>query len=199
MASWNLKGFYAEACTCEGACPCVYTEKPTGGTCTGLVGWHIDEGEDGGVRLEDLNVALALHSPGRMTDGNWRVALYLDDRADDQQRAALQRIFSGAAGGHPANLSPLIGEVTEVAPARIRFEQSEGGCRLDVGSVAEADMQAIEGLDGGKASISGHPLAVAPGFPATVAKSSTFKLQAGDIRCDVTGRTAFYSPFAYEG
>lgn len=199
MTSWNLKGLYAEACTCEGACPCIYTEPPTGGTCTGLVGWRIEEGRDGDVALGDLNVALALHSPGRMTDGGWRVALYLDDRADAAQRASLQRIFSGAAGGHPANLTPLIGEVTGVAPARIRFEGSDGRYQLHVGSVAEAEFAAIEGVGGERVTVSGHPLAVAPGFPATVAKSSKLKLQAGDIRCDVGGRTAFYSSFAYEG
>jgi len=199
MTSWNLKGMYAEACTCEGACPCIYTEAPTGGTCIGLVGWRIEEGHDGDVRLGDLNVALALHSPGRMTDGGWRVALYLDDRADEAQRASLQRIFSGAAGGHPANLTPLIGEVTGVAPASIRFEGSDGRYQLHVGSVAEAEFAAIEGAGGERVTVTGHPLAVAPGFPATVAKSSKLKLQAGDICCDVGGRTAFYSSFAYEG
>lgn len=199
MTNWIMKGIYAEACTCEGACPCVYTEAPTAETCTGLVGWHIEEGTDGDVRLDDLNVALALFAPGRMTDGGWRVALYLDDRADEAQRTSLERIFSGSAGGHPANLSPLIGEVTEVAPARIRFEGSNGRYALHVGSVAEAEFAAIEGQGGGSVTISGHPLAVAPGFPATVAKSDRLKIDAGDISCDVAGRTACYSPFAYEG
>ena len=65
--------------------------------------------------------------------------------------------------------------------------------------MAEAEFAAIEGVGGERVTVSGHPLAVAPGFPTTVAKSSKLKLQAGDISCDVGGRTAFYSPFAYEG
>jgi hypothetical protein len=30
-----------------------------------------------------------------MSDGNWKVAVYLDDRADDVQAASLTRIFGG--------------------------------------------------------------------------------------------------------
>lgn len=198
--TWTMKGIYAEACTCEGACPCIYLQAPTEGTCIGLVGWHIEEGADGDVRLDDLNVALALYSPGNMAEGNWQVALYLDDQASAAQRESLQRIFSGSAGGHLANLSPLIGEVTGVSSAPIAFTGSNGRYKLQVGSVADAEFAAIEGQDGKTVTVSGHPLAVAPGFPATVARSDRLQLHAGDnIRCDVGGRTAFYSAFAYEG
>ena len=197
--AWNVKGIYAEACTCEGACPCIYLEPPTEGTCTALVGWRIEEGRDGDVDLTGLNVALALHSPGRMVEGGWRVVLYLDERADEPQRAALQRIFSGSAGGHLANLAPLIGEVAGVSAAPIRFDGSDGHYSIQVGDVADTGFSAIEGLGGGRVTVSGHPLAVAPGFPATVARSRHLKLQGNGIDCDVGGRTAFYSPFAYEG
>lgn len=197
--SWTMNGVYAEACTCEGACPCIYLQSPTNGDCTGLVGWHIERGKDGDVRLDNLNVALALYSPGDMSDGNWRVALYLDDQASNAQRESLQRIFSGAAGGHLANLSPFIGEVTGVSSAPISFAGTDGRYRLQVGTVAETEFAAIEGQGGGPVTVTGHPLAVAPGFPLTVATSSRLKVQDGSIRCDVGGRTAFYSPFAYEG
>jgi hypothetical protein len=33
---------------------------------------------------------------GPMSEGNWSVAVYVDERADEQQRAALEQIFTGA-------------------------------------------------------------------------------------------------------
>ncbi|HEY0838025.1 MAG TPA: DUF1326 domain-containing protein [Azospirillum sp.] len=197
--TWSVKGTYAEACTCKGACPCIYLQPPTEGDCAALVGWRIEEGRDGDTELSGLNVALALHSPGPMPEGDWRVALYLDERADEAQRASLTRIFSGSAGGHLANLAPLIGEVTGIDTVPIRFEGGDGHYEITIGSVGETTFSAIEGQNGGPVTVSGHPLAVAPGFPATVARSERLKLRTPAIGADTGGRTAFYSPFAYEG
>src|SRR5437867_9735971 len=55
-----------------------------------------------------LNVALAIHTPGPMAEGNWAVAAYIDQRADDKQTEALGAIFTGAAGGPMAAFAPLI-------------------------------------------------------------------------------------------
>jgi Protein of unknown function (DUF1326) len=69
---------------------------------------------------------MAVHSPKRMTDGGWKVALYLDDRASAEQSEALGAGFSGGAGGYLAGLGPLIGEVAGVEPATITFEKAGG-------------------------------------------------------------------------
>ncbi len=73
------------------------------------------------VRL-GLRVALGVHSPKQMTDVGWRVELFVDERANLDQAKALAAIFSGAAGGHLANVVPLIGEVAGVRSAPIIFE-----------------------------------------------------------------------------
>lgn len=83
--TWTVNGTYLEACNCEAACPCVFFSPPTEGNCTVLLGWHIDSGKQGDTVLDGLNVAMLVHSPGHMKDGNWQVALYLDDRADAAQ------------------------------------------------------------------------------------------------------------------
>ncbi len=75
--------------------------------------FHIDQGSYGDVALDELNVVLAAHAPGPMADGNWAVAAYIDERADDQQTAALGAIFTGAEGGPMAAFAPLVG-----SPAR---------------------------------------------------------------------------------
>ena len=46
-----------------------------------------------------------------MLEVKWKVALYVDERANQDQRDALTQIFSGQASGHLASVAPLIGEV----------------------------------------------------------------------------------------
>lgn len=196
---WSVKGEYLESCTCKGACPCIYLGSPTEESCTALVGWHIDEGHYGDVALNNLNVAVALHSPGHMAEGKWKVVLYLDQAADSRQNEALGTIFGGSAGGHPAVLASFIAEVLAVEQVPIRFETGLGRRRFAVGDTAEADVQAIEGQDGASVTIRNHPLAVAPGEALTVAKSRSLRHEAHGLALALSERTAFYSPFAYAG
>ena len=143
---WSLTGTYFEACNCEAACQCVFLSPPDAGECTILVGWHIDSGTMGDVSLDGLNVALAIDSPGPMTQAQWNVALYLDERSSQAQQDALTQIFAGQAGGHFAVLGGHIGEVLGVTRATIYY-QAEGKRRsLRIPDIAEVE---IEGLKGG--------------------------------------------------
>jgi hypothetical protein len=93
MEQWTAAGNYFETCNCETACPCVFLSPPTTGKCTVLIAWYIDAGRFGAIPLDGLNVALAVDSPGPMTQVKWSAALYLDSRATPEQRDALMRIF----------------------------------------------------------------------------------------------------------
>ena len=70
--------------------------------------FHIESGRYGDVALDGLNVLVILHAPGVMAEGNWSVATYIDQRADDKQTEALGAIFTGAAGGPMAAFAPLV-------------------------------------------------------------------------------------------
>lgn len=196
--AWTVQGTYIEACNCEVACPCIFLSPPTDGECMVVVGWHIDKGQHGNTRLDGLNAALIAYAPGNMKDGEWKVALYLDERGDSRQRAALQGIFSGADGGHIAKLSALIGQVLGVRPARITFEEvSDARFRFEVDGAASTEMQPIEGQGGGTVEIFGHPLAVSEGQPVIVSRASHLRINDHAIRCDIAGRNGFFAPFAY--
>jgi hypothetical protein len=195
---WKVTGTYFEACNCEAACPCVFLNAPTPGECTVLVAWHIAQGGFGGTKLDNLNVALAIHSPGHMLKTKWQVALYLDQRATPPQADALGKIFSGQAGGHPANLAPMIGQVLGVKSAAIEY-QAEGKRRsLRIGDIASAEIEAAAGADGGETTIHNHPMCVAPGFPAVVARSKRATFHDFGLNLEVSEKNAFYSPFAYQ-
>lgn len=196
---WKLDGNYMEACTCEAACPCTMLNDPTEGTCTAVVAWHIDQGHFNGMSLDGFNVVVALHTPGNMADGDWKAAVYLDDRADSDQQDALGTIFGGQAGGHPAHLAELISDVRGVKSVSLTFETDGKRGRIRVGEVGGAEAESVEGQDGKAPTIENHPLAVAPGYPAVVAKTSRAHFNDFGIRFDVSGRNALLSPFSYTG
>jgi len=197
MSIWNIKGTYVEACNCETVCPCIFFSPPTDGSCTVMLGWHIDEGEFDGASLGGLNVALLVHSPGNMKDGNWKVALYVDERANEAQNLALMGIFSGQAGGHIANLGPLIGEVLGARSAAISLDTSSGNFSFSVDGLGSAEALAIEGQGGGAVTVAGHPLAISPGETAIVGRASKLEIDDHGFTLDMKDKAALSAPFSY--
>jgi len=199
MSQWNLKGTYMETCNCEAACPCVFLSDPTQGECTVVLGWHIEQGADGEVSLDGLNVAMAVHSPGNMAQVKWKAALYIDEKSSEKQHASLMKIFGGQAGGHPGALASHVGEILGASTAKIDFNQAGKSLSLKIGDVASAEIEQMDGAGGNPITISDHPLAIAPGYPATLAKSKSMSYTDHGLSWSEAGRTAFFSPFAYQG
>ncbi len=197
--NWNLKGSYFEACNCEAACPCLFLSAPTDGECTALVAWHVDQGSFGDVKLDGMNVALAVHSPGHMAEVKWKVALYLDDKANEAQRDALTQIFAGKAGGHPAMLATHIGEVIGVTNAPMTFKANGKQRSLQMGKIAEATIESIDGQGGAEVTISNHPLCIAPGQTGAVSRSSEVRYEDHGLSWKFSKKSGFQSQFAYQG
>ena len=194
---WKLKGTYFETCNCDAACPCVFLSPPTRDDCTVLVAWHIAQGHYDKVDLDGLNVALAVYAPGTMVETRWTAAAYLDDKASAEQDAALHAIFGGKAGGHPAVLTSFIGEMLGARSVPMHFHSEGRRTSLSIPGIAEAAIDLLEGQGGVPVTISGHPLAIAPGEAAQVGRSRHFRLADYNWRWELSGRTAFVSPFTY--
>jgi Protein of unknown function (DUF1326) len=71
---------------------------------------HIERGSYDGTALDGLNVAVVAHTPGLMAEGNWTVAAYIDERANDQQTTALGAIFTGAVAVFAHLIANNLGE-----------------------------------------------------------------------------------------
>lgn len=194
---WKLTGTYFETCNCETACPCVFLSAPTGGECTVLIGWHIDNGHFGDVSLDGLNVALAVHSPGHMAQVKWNAAVYLDGKANEAQKDALLKIFSGQVGGHPALLASHVGNILGVKSVPIDYQAQGKRRSLRLGDVAEAEIEAIDGQGGAEVTVTNHPLCIAPGYSAVTAKSKRLTLNDHGLNWNISEKNGFYSPFSY--
>src|SRR3954471_17105744 len=130
--AWNLTGSYVETCSCELMCPC-NTSLDHGATydfCRVSLVFNVRAGDVEGTDIAGRKVALIADTPKVMTDGNWRVGVYVDDGASDEQFDKLVKVFGGQLGGPMAGLAPLIGEMLGVERASI--EVQDDGLRHSV-------------------------------------------------------------------
>src|SRR4051794_93380 len=195
---FSVKGDYFETCSCDVSCPCIWLGPATQDACDVLLAWHVTDGDKDGVDLSGLNAVMAVHTPKQMTDGNWRVALYLDDRATAEQSEAMGAVFSGGAGGHLAALAPLIGEVAGVAPASITFDRDGRNLRASVGDVLSMEAEELVGSDEtGPAVITNPPMTAVP-QPLRQARAGDVRYQ-GHWNAEFSGTNSFVTDFAYEG
>ena len=92
---WEIEGRAFGNCNCSYGCPCQFNALPTDGTCRAAVGYQIDEGHFGDVKLDGLRAAGLYTWPGAVHEGNGTMQLIVDDSASDAQREALLTIMQG--------------------------------------------------------------------------------------------------------
>jgi len=109
--SYTLEGTILEVCNCDVLCPCWIGEDPDNGTCDAVVAWHIDRGEIDGVDVSNRTIALLGFVPGNILAGNWKAAVFVDDKASDAQMQALGDVWTGKKGGPVADVAGLVGEI----------------------------------------------------------------------------------------
>jgi hypothetical protein len=119
--SWSLRGSYVETCSCELLCPCSlsFDKGATYDYCRITLVFNIHEGEIEGTDVAGLKVAAIADTPKVMTEGNWRLGVFVDENASDDQADKLVKVFTGQLGGPMAGLAPLVGEVLGVEKAAI--------------------------------------------------------------------------------
>jgi hypothetical protein len=138
--SWHIRGTYFESCNCDAICPCRRVDgtaigRSTHGVCMGVLSWLIEDGGADGVDLSHLPVALACRYSDDEPGSPWTWALYLDETATDEQRTALEGIFTGRAGGDALRHFPWAWKASElvaVRPVAIDVEHTRRRQRLRI-------------------------------------------------------------------
>ena len=213
---WRLEGDYFDGCNCKSICPCIFALDPTEGHCKGVAAWHIEKGHstsetnngnnsnknnNNSINLANLNVILAVHAPGHMFTGpKWKISLYLDEKANNGQKDALTKIFTGQAGGEFfAEILPLIGEILGIKSVPIEFN-IEGKKRRKIKIPYIVEME-IEGLTGSDPNVESKVINPAfsntPGYDPIIARSVRHTYKDHGLEWDNSGRNAFYSRFTY--
>jgi hypothetical protein len=197
--SWKVEGSYFESCSCEVVCPCT-ASMALGADydrCAVTLVFHIKRGEVEGVDVSGLTVAAVADSPKVMTDGNWRLGVFIDGAASDEQAEKLGGVFSGALGGPMEALGPLVGENLGVERAPI--EVHEDGLRhsVKIGDAVDIEIEDVVpfGVESGEpAKITGifHPA----GAELNIARATRANVDAFGIKYE--GKSGFSrSQFAW--
>jgi hypothetical protein len=182
--SWNLSGDYVETCSCELMCPCnmSFDHGATYDFCRVTLVFAVRQGLVDDTDIAGRKVALIADTPKVMTDGNWRVGVFIDDQATDAQFDKLVQVFSGQLGGPMAALAPLIGEMLGVERAAIEVDDDGLRHRVRVGSAIDFEIEDIVpfGVETGEpVRFSGmfHPV----GSDLTMAEAKRSKINAFGI------------------
>jgi hypothetical protein len=199
--AWSIEGEYMENCSCEVLCPCI-TWSMAGPAdyerCQVPLAIHIDKGEKDGVSLDGLNAVLVLDTPQVMGEGGWRAAVYLDERADEHQQAAVGEILSGSAGGPPEMLSGLIGEQLGVRVVPINYTSDDNRKRVEVPGIMEFEIEPVRNPETGEViSVTNtiHPM----GGELPIARSVKGHFDDFGLTFDNTGKNGHFRQFSWSG
>jgi hypothetical protein len=190
--SWKVSGSYFETCSCNVVCPCT-ASLAFGSTldyCKVTLVFRVRNGDVEGTDVSGLTVAAIVETPKVMTDGNWRMGVFIDGAATDEQAEKLGGVFSGALGGPMAALGPLVGE--NLGSQRVPIEIHEDGLRhsVRIGDAVDFEIEDIVpfGVETGQpAKLTGifHPA----GSELTVAHATRSNINGFGISYE--GKAAF--------
>jgi hypothetical protein len=197
--AWQLEGSYFESCSCDVVCPCTASLAlgATHDRCNALLVFNVKKGEVEGTDVSGLTVAAIADTPKVMSEGNWRLGVFIDAAASDEQAEKLGGVFSGALGGPMAALGPLVAEDLGVERAPIEVVEDGGRHSVRIGDAIDLEIEDVVpfGSESGEpARLTGifHPA----GSELTIARATRSKIDAFGISYE--GRSAFSnSKFAW--
>jgi hypothetical protein len=192
--AWKLQGSYFETCSCEVVCPC--TASLSLGAdydrCRVTLVFNIKDGEVDGTDVSGLTVAAVADTPKVMTEGNWRLGVFVDAAASDEQAEKLGAVFGGQLGGPMEALAPLVGE--SLGMERAAIEVREDGLRhsVKIGDAIDFEVEDVVpfGVESGEpARLSGifHPV----GSELTISRATRARVNAFGIEYE--GKSGFSS------
>jgi hypothetical protein len=197
---WRLAGSYLEACNCEVICPCRRIGgrqggRSTYGVCLGSLSWQIDEGHAGDVDLAGLRAVLANRYDDDEPGSPWTIALYVDERGDDRQRAAIEDIFLGRLGGTPEVQFPWVWKPSTllgVRHAAIELDHRPGRGWFRAGGEVSVRVRA-------PAAEQQTVTCVIPGHdrPGREIVAERLSVADGPLEFEFTGRCGYEATFEY--
>jgi len=155
--AWNMTASMIEFCSCKAMCPCFLgpVTQPDQGWCASAIAYDIEKGNIDGIDVGGCRTVFAAEWPGNFFAGKGKARLYLDAKASDGQRHALEAVFSGKKGGLFEGLMGAV--IATWLPARTVPIEIRGGEKLSisVGEFGSAIIEPFKDQAGKRASVQG--------------------------------------------
>jgi hypothetical protein len=142
---WSLEGSYVETCSCALMCPCNMSmdHGATYDFCRVVLAFSIRAGEIEGTDVGGLKLVAIAETPKVMSEGNWKLGVFVDERASDEQADKLVAVFGGQLGGPMGALAPMVGEMRGVQRARIEIDDDGLRHTVRVGDAIDFEIRDI--------------------------------------------------------
>ena len=199
--AWSVKGTYFENCSCNMVCPCTTSAMSMASDyerCRFVLAFHIDQGDVDGVDVSGLNVAVMGDSPQLMTDGNWKLGMFMDAAASEEQAQAVGGVFSGALGGPMAAYGPLVGEM--LGTETVVMEYVDDGRRhfIKAGDLLDIEIEDFVPPGSPTGEVSKLTGIVDPvASTLTIAQASKSRIKAFGYDLNQDGKNGHSAPFAW--
>ena len=197
---WHISGSYLEACNCEAICPCrriggQQGGRSTYGVCLGSLSWQIKEGDAGGIELAGMRTVLANRYDDDEEGSPWSFFLYVDDRADERQREALEGIFLGRLGGTPEVQFPWVWKPSALLGVRqvaIEIDHTPGrGWFRAGGQVSVRVREPVQRQEPVTCVIPGHDRS------GREVVADLLSVEDGPLEFELTGKCGYEATFDY--
>ncbi len=193
---YRLKGVWLETCNCDAGCNCNFGGFPDHGSCQGLIGIALQEGNYGNVDMAGVRAVVAAKWPKAIHDGDGKAVFFVDESASSEQAESLANIFSGKDGGLPweifaTTLSSVEGPV--IKSIEMHLDGRNSSFRIE--GILEATMSPL------KNPVTGEENEVHIIFPkggliwndGDSATTSTMRIDYGDIKFEHPGQNGIFA------
>jgi hypothetical protein len=200
LQSWAIRGTYLESCNCDAICPCRRIGgrqggRSTFGICMGMLSWAIQSGGTGDADLSGLNAVMAVRYDDDEQGSPWDHYLYVDERADEGQRQAIEDIFLGRLGGTPMEQFPWAFKSSRLLGVRaVSIEIDHAPRRAWVRAGRQVSVRVGEPLADQETVTCIIPGHHREGHELT---TESFRVDDDPIGMDMTGNCAYWSTFEY--
>ena len=198
---YRIAGDYVEGCACRLICPCDLSEDAASMKgCQATFVWHIDRGRYGDVGLDGLTMVGLILKPEKNVNasvGKMEWGLYLDEKADAQQRAALAAVFKAQFGNQFGTLRGPKFVPIAFAKKATDADGLADEYRVDIPNTLSLKNTVFKDEHGKRTVRLNSPGAMIPAQYYAKAVHHTYRDDDWKVAWDFAGRQSFYGTFDY--
>ncbi len=105
--------------------------------------FNVKDGDVEGTDVSGLTVAAVADTPKVMSEGNWRLGVFIDAAASDEQAEKLGAVFSGALGGPMEALGRWSAENLGVERAPIEVQENGLRHSIRIGDAVDFEIEDV--------------------------------------------------------
>lgn len=147
---WRWQGIQVSNCNCNVGCPCQFNALPSHGNCRAYMFGQIEKGQFGKTPLDGLRFGGLFAWPGPIHLGNGEAMPVIDERADADQRAAIESVLMGKET-EPGSLITQVfsttlvkAHPTQYKPIDLRIDEKAGTASVSIPGLLDASTQPIK-------------------------------------------------------